>query len=625
MTGTLLHAAFRAAASVDQSARTITGLCVPYGPEGMTSYGPTTFTAGSLTWDVTGRVKLLREHDPSTVLGYAVALTETPTGLIGTFYVPPSPEGDTALVEASDGRRDGLSVGVYLDATTVAELVRKWSEGDTSATTAAGTLHEVSQVSIPAFDAARVEGSPAELAASLDGATLLATFSAQDNPTTPTPAQEHNTMTTPETTAPETMPPAAAPPALNAGAATIAVTSEPPIYTFNGSGHSLIRDAFNARTMGDRDAYDRFEQFNAQIRAGETNQLSLLTAAVETRTTAPNFILSPTYRPDMLVQAIDRGRPLCSRLNIITLTDATPFRIPVEASDFYKATTVTDAATTSGSTTVTSATAAFTATDVGLLVSTANLPVGTIITKINSATSVEVSTKATATGTAQSLTVQRSGVQDHTEGQAHATEGDMDVSDVTVTPGAVSGAYRLSRELIDATNPALDAVALRAMLRDYRKVTEGKVSAALAAAAPSPTAASATSIKARLALNAFYDITDEQPDFLFCSTAYFAALAGELDTTNRPMLASVAPTNALGQIAPGWTGAHIDGTELVKSTRLAGGVAYIVNAGDLIVGESATQFFRFEEVEGPGIVKLALWGYFAAKAARNISVQSIST
>lgn len=66
---------------------------------------------------------------------------------------------------------------------------------------------------------------------------------------------------------------------------------------------------------------------------------------------------------------------------------------------------VADGATTNASPTVTSATAAFAAGDLGGVVATTNLPVGATIITVNSATSVVMSANATATGSSQSFTI----------------------------------------------------------------------------------------------------------------------------------------------------------------------------------------------------------------------------
>lgn len=137
-------------ATVDVKRRTISGVLVPAGDvTGYTSAGPTRFAAGAVTWhDQLRRVKLLREHQHSDSLGFAVELAWTDAGLTGTFHVPESPEGDRALADAESGVRDGLSVGVV-------GLVGDYDR-DGVLNVTASTLREVSLVSVPAFDDSRV-------------------------------------------------------------------------------------------------------------------------------------------------------------------------------------------------------------------------------------------------------------------------------------------------------------------------------------------------------------------------------------------------------------------------------------------------------------------------------------
>lgn len=157
-------------AGVDQARRMIAGLAVPYGPVGQTSAGRLTFTAGALAWSNPSRVKLLREHSQQDPVGVTASLEELdaaevdrrlaalgqdPIGLPGmwaTFRVPEGANGDQALAEAANGLRDGLSVGVQLDEATMQRMRR--SQG--AAVAGAGALREISLVSVPAWDDARV-------------------------------------------------------------------------------------------------------------------------------------------------------------------------------------------------------------------------------------------------------------------------------------------------------------------------------------------------------------------------------------------------------------------------------------------------------------------------------------
>ncbi len=610
-----LHLSATVAAESDPDARTLTGLAVPFGPVGNSSYGPVTFAKGSLLYlaDKPGRVKLLRQHDPAVSLGHATSLQEREDGLYAAFSVAPGPEGDLALAEAKDGRRDGLSVGVRLDDATLDLLMAKLWDGDTTPTPAAGQLLEISQVSIPAFQDARTDGSLA--ASHHDHLTLAVTFDAPTTPNTVLGDKEiHMSATKVETPAPVAVETPAPAPALVAGAAV--VTSEPPIYTFNGQGASFVRDAYNVRfASGDREVFDRFDRFNAQLRAGAPVQTGLLTAAVETRATAPGVLPGTLWKPDLLAEAVDKGRPLMSRLSVVQLTDATPYRVPVE-QDFYRPTIVTDGATTAASTTVTSATSAFTTADIGRSISGGSIPTNAVVVKVNSATSVVLSAAATATAAGVTLTIRRPGISDHTEGQSHTTEGDQDVTEVTVTPGAVSGAFRLSREMVDASNPALDQIALRSMMRDYRYQTETKTVAMLDAGIDTTVTAQNTNMKVRTFLSNFYDLADEPAAFMAFSGTYYNLLTAEVDSTGRPLLPSANPTNAIGETKAGWTGVSVDGVEYMKSSRIDAETAYAVIPEDVHVAEATPRSFRFEEVEGPGVVKLALWGYWAGNVLR---------
>jgi phage head maturation protease len=149
--------------TVDAERRTITGVLIPAGGiVGHTSAGPTIFAAGSLSWSDPRRVKLLREHQQSDSLGYASSLEWTADGaLIGSFYVPPSPTGDRALVEAANGIRDGFSVG--------AAGLTASRDGAGNLVVTAGALRENSLVSVPAFDDSRVT----RVAASQEGTTRM--------------------------------------------------------------------------------------------------------------------------------------------------------------------------------------------------------------------------------------------------------------------------------------------------------------------------------------------------------------------------------------------------------------------------------------------------------------------
>ena len=139
--------------SADNESRTITGRVVTWNETGSTSAGLTTFKPESIA---TKNVKLLLEHDRTRPIGKVLSMTATEQGIDATFKIAETTAGNDALVEAATGLRDGFSVGVKVNAHDFVDGVL---------VVAKGSLDEVSLVSEPAIDSARVSS----VAASQDG------------------------------------------------------------------------------------------------------------------------------------------------------------------------------------------------------------------------------------------------------------------------------------------------------------------------------------------------------------------------------------------------------------------------------------------------------------------------
>lgn len=117
--------------------------------------------------------------------------------------------------------------------------------------------------------------------------------------------------------------------------------------------------------------------------------------------------------------------------------------------------TVTDGVTNSGDATLTSATAAFTAGDVGEVISGTGIPANTTIASVTSATEVEMSATATATATGVSVTV---GVQGtHKYRPIEANDGSYtELEDATVWAQDGNGVVRQAFFGLFGTTLALD-------------------------------------------------------------------------------------------------------------------------------------------------------------------------
>lgn len=180
--------------AADLEARTITGTVVTFGEVGNTSAGPTVFEAGSITIpeDVSA-VRFNLEHDRTRPIGRAASLEPDGNVITGAFKIAGTRAGDDALLEAADGLRDGMSVGVrVLKAASVEGVLRVTS----------AQLEEVSLVAFPAIASAKV-------------ATVAASETpdpeADPAPETPTEGQEMESTATAEATVVEASVPVAVP------------------------------------------------------------------------------------------------------------------------------------------------------------------------------------------------------------------------------------------------------------------------------------------------------------------------------------------------------------------------------------------------------------------------------
>ena len=137
--------------AADTNKRTISGKIVTWEERGSTSAGATVFEKDSI--DFSKPVKLLLEHEITKPLGKLIDITATDTGLEATFRLAKTFRADDALEEAATGLRDGFSVGVKIN---------EWKNEEGVLRIKSSTLQEVSLVTNPAIESARV----AEVAAS---------------------------------------------------------------------------------------------------------------------------------------------------------------------------------------------------------------------------------------------------------------------------------------------------------------------------------------------------------------------------------------------------------------------------------------------------------------------------
>jgi HK97 family phage prohead protease len=250
--------------AADTNKRTISGKIVTWDEQGSTSAGLTVFEKDSI--DFSKPVKLLLEHQTTKPLGKLIDITATDTGLEATFRLAKTFRADDALEEAATGLRDGFSVGVKIN---------EWKNEEGVLRIKSSTLQEVSLVTDPAIDSARV----AEVAAS--------------------ETTENSEATAEETTTKENK--------------VSEITSETPIATeaVEATQAPVVTAQYMAYTKPRVDTNVTAGQYlNAQIKAlGGDNDARDLVAALQIATVSENTgMVPPNYLRDV-IGVIDSSRP----------------------------------------------------------------------------------------------------------------------------------------------------------------------------------------------------------------------------------------------------------------------------------------------------------------------------
>lgn len=212
------------------------------------------------------------------------------------------------------------------------------------------------------------------------------------------------------------------------------------------------------------------------------------------------------------------------------------------------------------------------------------------------------------------------------------TDGyDTDVD--TITPKATAGGQKVSRQMLDSGNPAVDALIFGDLVGVYNLRVEAKVVAAMTAAAGLPVATYATNAAWTTGLNPLHAtyvldaITDASlavrigrklpADILVSSVGRYGSLLKIKDAGGRPIIpaASAGPSNVLGR-----GDVSIDGyldtaalavlaTDGVPTTFPESLV--VGRSADTILFESPMLRFRYEEPDGPETIRLGIWAYTA--------------
>jgi hypothetical protein len=602
-----------AAPTVDQGARTITGLAVPYNATA-NKYGMKySFAPGSLEYSDPARMAHLIDH--TTPVGFHRSVTDSAAGPVVSLAVLDGPDGspakaqrDQLLYDAANGLYSGLSVGVDFSMDPEDGDVEYDADTDTYRVVRA-TWRETSTTYMPAFDDARVT----TVAASRAGGTMhcvhcgqahapniaCATFARQiappAPPAPPAPAGAGQPMTYEQYqafiaqqagSAPVAAAPPVATPALilpagtgptpvsphqNAGNAEVI---EPLPYRFDRQGnlregtHDFSTDiarGYNPNYQGDApDPVAAQARVTAWLKhAFENRDLGRLDAPAGVhdvaRQTSQQFAITPANvvnlnypqnRPDLYVDQLDYLYPMYEAMNKGTLTTVTPFVVP----------------------------------------------------KFNSSSGL---------------------VTDHVTG-TEPTPGAFTATAQTITPSALSGKVEMTREVLDqGGNPQASGLIWRQMVRGWYEGLEAAAQAFLVAQSASiPDIAlgiavtdSAMDQSLASAVTALQYIRGgDRFQKVYTQIDLYQKLAKAIDTTGRPLYPSFGAMNAAGITDPSYNYLNVRGKTFVPAwaTAATGTVAassWMFDPDVVCLWASTPQ--RIDIQWRVAWVDIGIWGYKA--------------
>jgi HK97 family phage prohead protease len=267
--------------AADAGKREISGRIVAWGEKGYTSAGETIFAPNSLTFNK--KTKLLLEHDRTRPIGFLKSHEITAKDVQAVFGLAKTFSADDAIEEASTGLRDGFSVGVKVNA---------WDNQDGVMVITSATVHEVSLVTDPAINSARVE----RVAASENAPEEISAPEVQDETQTKPEGEDLVSETISEVATAEVVEAAKSEPTVTANAPVAYTTPRIDLNVTAGQ----VAKAQLAASRGDADARD-------------------LLAALAVATVAENTgMVPPTYLKDV-IGIIDNSRPFISSIETAAL------------------------------------------------------------------------------------------------------------------------------------------------------------------------------------------------------------------------------------------------------------------------------------------------------------------
>jgi len=196
---------------------------------------------------------------------------------------------------------------------------------------------------------------------------------------------------------------------------------------------------------------------------------------------------------------------------------------------------------------------------------------------------------------------------------------DFATTAVTVTPLMYGAFTDVSRQALDGADPAVNAMLLQDLLEGYAQASEAVIKTAVEAGS---TASGITLLIATPYAGAianvvnYYAVRNKAATGAFVPSAAFPVLLAQPDTTGRPLVPLLGPTNSDGALTVG------DDVLAAQLLSASGRLSYAstVNVwvfgrpNDFVIFESSIAQFSYEQPVGPQAVRIGIWGYLVVGA-----------
>ena len=189
---------------------------------------------------------------------------------------------------------------------------------------------------------------------------------------------------------------------------------------------------------------------------------------------------------------------------------------------------------------------------------------------------------------------------------------DFATTAVTVTPALYGAETVVSRQVLDGSSPAAEAMVISDMMEAYAQASEAVIKTAVEAgsAASGSAIVAATPFAGSLAnVIAYYTARFRGAGAVFVPAALYAVLLSQPDTTGRPLLPSTGPINSAGTTADGASSASLLGAGVYLSYASTANVVVTGAANDFVIMESPVARFSYDAVTGPAGVRVGIWAY----------------